>query len=299
MIVDPAFDAAGQFYKGNLHTHSNRSDGARSPAEVCSLYREAAYDFVALTDHFLEKYRFPIVDTREYRTNRFTTLLGAEVHAPETALGETWHILAVGLPLDFPATGPKEAAPALAARCLDVGAYVALAHPAWYALTVADAETIPGADAVEIYNHTSAVRTDRGDGWALADQLHARGRRIAICATDDAHLYCNDAFGGWFHVKAERNQPEPLLAALKAGQYYSSQGPQLHSVVYEEEAVSIECSPAAAVMVLGRGSRATQLLMPGQTRVRLPLERVRSGGFARVVVVNANGRRAWTNPVWL
>jgi hypothetical protein len=52
-------------------------------------------------------------------------------------------------------------------------------------------------------------------------------------------------------------------------------------------------------MVLGRGSRATQLLMPGQTRVRLPLERVRSGGFARVVVVNANGRRAWTNPVWL
>jgi hypothetical protein len=90
-----------------------------------------------------------------------------------------------------------------------------------------------------------------------------------------------------------------LLAALKAGQYYSSQGPQLHSVVYEEEAVSIECSPAAAVMVLGRGSRATQLLMPGQTRVRLPLERVRSGGFARVVVVNANGRRAWTNPVWL
>jgi len=36
----------------------------------------------------------------------------------------------------------------------------------------------------------------------------------------------------------------------------------------------------------------------GTTRVALPLEPVRPGGFARVVVVDAQGRRAWTNPVW-
>ena len=84
---------------------------------MCALYRDAGYDFLALTDHFLPKYGFPIVDTRPFRTNRFTTLLGAEVHAPATELGEMWHILAVGLPADFAPT-PADGARAGAGRPL-------------------------------------------------------------------------------------------------------------------------------------------------------------------------------------
>jgi len=49
-------------------------------------------------------------------------------------------------------------------------------------------------------------------------------------------------------------------------------------------------------MVLGRGSRAAQSVLPLQTRVSLPLERVRKGGFARIVVADALGRRAWSTP---
>ena len=58
------------------------------------------------------------------------------------------------------------------------------------------------------------------------------------------------------------------------------------------------CSPAASVMVLGRGSRAAQHVAPGTTRVRLPYGAHREGGFARVVVADAQGRRAWANPVY-
>ncbi|MEI6161178.1 MAG: PHP domain-containing protein, partial [Roseococcus sp.] len=118
MPSDPAFTTPGRFWKGNIHTHSNRSDGARSPEEVCATYREAGYDFLALTDHFQAKYGFPIVDTRPFRTGAFTTILGAELHAPATALGELWHILAVGLPSDFAPTPPEESGPELAARAL-------------------------------------------------------------------------------------------------------------------------------------------------------------------------------------
>ena len=39
------------FYRGNTHCHTTRSDGRRSPEEVIALYREAGYDFLALTDH--------------------------------------------------------------------------------------------------------------------------------------------------------------------------------------------------------------------------------------------------------
>lgn len=296
--VDPAFENPGRFFKGNIHTHSTRSDGALPVDAVCAAYREQGYDFLALTDHFLQKYNFPIVDTRPFRTNSFTTILGAEVHAPATALGERWHVLAVGLPEDFAATADDETGPALATRCVEAGAFVAIAHPTWYGLTLADAASIPDAHAVEIYNHTSHVRTDRGDATHFVDQMLAEGRRATLIAVDDAHFHCDDAFGGFVMVKAEANEPEALTAALKAGAFYSSQGPIIHAVRFDGDAVEVECSDARAIMALGRASKATQLRGDGLTRARLDLSGFAKGGYVRLVVADAQGRRAWTNPVW-
>lgn len=297
MPQDVTFAAPGRFWKGNIHTHSDVSDGMRSPEAVCATYRQAGYDFLALTDHFLAKYGYPIVDTRPFRTSAFTTILGAELHAPATALGEMWHILAVGLPLDFTCPPEGETGPQLAARAIAAGAFVAIPHPGWYALSTADANSLEGAHAVEVYNHTSHVRTERGDGVYLADQLLAEGRQVTLIAVDDAHFACADAFGGWVMVKAEANEPAALLAALKTGHFYATQGPTIHDIIWEEEAVEITCSPAASIMVLGRGSRATQSVALGQTRARLSIAALRKGGFARVVVADAQGRRAWSNPI--
>jgi predicted metal-dependent phosphoesterase TrpH len=296
--IDPTFSAPGRFWKGNIHTHSNASDGVRSPEAVCATYREAGYDFLALTDHFMAKYGFPIVDTRPFRTGQFTTILGAELHAPATQLGEIWHILAVGLPTEFAPLQEGETGAALAARAVAAGAFVAIPHPGWYALTVEDAATLPDAHAVEVYNHTSQLRTERGDGVYLADQLLSQGRRIGLIAVDDAHFACIDAFGGWVMVKAEKNEPEALQTALKAGHYYATQGPLIHHVAWGAEEVEVTCSAAASVMVLGRGSRAAQSVLHGQTRVRLNYAKHRAGGFARIVIADAGGRRAWTNPVY-
>ncbi len=297
MPQDVTFAAPGRFWKGNIHTHSDASDGARTPEAVCATYREAGYDFLALTDHFLAKYGFPVVDTRPFRTPGFTTILGAELHAPATSLGELWHILAVGLPLDFAPTPPGESGPQLAARAIAAGAFVAIPHPGWYGLMATDAKTLPGAHAVEVYNHTSQLRTERGDGVYLADQLLAEGRHINLIAVDDAHFHSPDGFGGWVMVKAAANEPGALLAALKAGHFYATQGPAIHDITWGEDWVEVTCSPAASIMVLGRASRAAQSVALGQTRARLPLGVLRAGGFARVVVADAQGRRAWANPV--
>jgi hypothetical protein len=213
-------------------------------------------------------------------------------------MGELWHILSVGLPLDFAPTPPDESGPALAARCSAAGAYVAIAHPGWYGLTIADADSIATADAVEVYNHTSHVRTDRGDGWGLLDALLARGRRLNACATDDAHFKCDDYFGGWVMVKAETLEPEALLAALKAGRYYSSQGPQIMALEVGRGEVAVACSPARSVMLLGRGSVGTVQFGDGLTEVRFPLDALKASPYGRVVVVDAAGKRAWSNPFW-
>ena len=52
MARDLLKNGEGRFFRGNLHCHSNRSDGFREPEEIVGAYRDAGYDFVCLSDHF-------------------------------------------------------------------------------------------------------------------------------------------------------------------------------------------------------------------------------------------------------
>ena len=300
-----AFTAPGRFWRGNLHTHSTRSDGVLEPAEVCRRYRAEGYDFMALTDHFIGTYGYPIVDTRPFRAEGFTTLLGAELHSGPMANGELWHILAVGLPEDFtPPHAPDfrvypgmESGPEIAARAVAAGAFVAIAHPQWSGLTLADARSITAAHAVEIYNHGCAMGCDRPDGFSIADLLLTEGRPLSLIATDDAHFSEPDHFGGWVMVKATENTPEALLVALKSGNFYSSQGPELRNVVVEADRVIVESSAVASVIVQGAGTGSKGVHGHSMTRAEVPLARLGNSPWLRVSVIDAAGRRAWSNPV--
>ncbi|HEU5327760.1 MAG TPA: CehA/McbA family metallohydrolase [Thermomicrobiales bacterium] len=295
------FDQPGRFYRGNLHTHSTRSDGRQAPEAVIAAYREQGYDFLALTDHFLERYDFPITDTRAWRTPGFTTLLGAELHAPAIEVGDPWHIVAVGLPLDFAPTMPGETGPQLAARARAAGAFVGMAHPAWYCLTLDDALSLDAAHAVEIYNTICALENDRGHAWHIADMLLARGRRLLAYAADDAHfdpVRPPDHGQAWVQVRATALDPDALLAALKAGHYYASQGPEIEDIRLDGDTIHIACSPASAIFLSGRGSKRGAAYGARLTEATFSLAPVQ-GGYGRVTIVDAAGKRAWSNPFWL
>ena len=182
------FSKPGRFWRGNIHTHSTLSDGLLSPEEVIGAYRDAGYDFMMLSDHFVGHYNWPVADTRALRSADFTTIIGAEIHAPKTKVGELWHIVAAGLPLDFAPCGEQETGPELARRAAEAGAFIGIAHPAWSQLTIEDGHSIDVAHAVEIYNHGCAIETDRGEGWYLLDQMLNDGKRLTAFATDDAHF---------------------------------------------------------------------------------------------------------------
>jgi hypothetical protein len=304
---DPAFTAKGRFWRGNLHTHSTRSDGVLSPEEVCRRYKAEGYDFMALTDHFVGAFGYPIVDTVPMRDAGFTTILGAELHSGAMANGELWHILAVGLPADFaPSNSPsfvpvagQETGAEIAARAVAAGAFVAIAHPQWSGLTLADARTITAAHAVEIYNHGCAMGCDRPDGFAIADLLLTEGRKLTLIATDDAHFSEPDHFGGWVMVKAEANEPEALLSALKAGHFYSSQGPELRDVRIEGGKLIVECSAVSSIVALGWGTGAKAVHGHSMTRGGVSLDRLNNSPWIRAAVIDAAGKRAWSNPIWL
>jgi hypothetical protein len=293
-----SFNRPGRFYRGNIHTHSTNSDGRLPPEEVCRAYRRAGYDFLMISDHFLPEYRYPVTDTTHYRRDGFTTLIGAELHAPSTSHGDLWHIVAAGLPLDFAPLQPGEDAFALASRAHAAGAFLGFAHPNWSGLSVEEARQLDFVHAVEIYNHGSEWDTDRGDGSYLLDALSSGGRRLSCYAVDDAHFHKLDSFGGWMMVKAEANEPDAIISAMKAGDYYSTQGPEIKSITIEGDEIVVRSSPVCSIAVLGRGCRSPRLSGGQFTRFRTPLAPFRDSWF-RVALIGADGKRAWSNPVWL
>lgn len=300
MLHQLPFRQPGRFYRGNLHTHSTRSDGALTPEAVVEAYRAHGYDFIAITDHFLRQYDYPLTDTRSLRSADFTTLLGAELHAPRTEGGMDWHLVAAGLPPDFEPPVSSERGPELAARATRSGAFVGMAHPAWYSLTLADAWSIEAAHAVEVYNEGSAQWSDRGNSWYLCDLLLQQGRHVNAYASDDAHFLSSRpaAFAAWVQVRATELSPEALVAALRAGEYYSSQGPEIHDIAVLGEQITISCSPASSIIVSGATHHACQAHGESLTAAAFPLAGF-AGSYCRVTVIDGHGKRAWSNPIWL
>ena len=216
--------------------------------------------------------------------------------------------MATGLPLDFPPAEPDETGPMLAARARAAGAFVTMAHPSWSQLTIEDGRSLAAAHAVEVYNHSCAIRTDRGDGFYLLDQLCNEDRRLLAVAGDDAHFHDGnlDAFGAFVLVKSESLDPEALLGALKAGEFYSSQGPRIHDVELTRKVVRVQCSPVNTIAVVTGASAALSRVGFGLTDVTIEYEEAKKWAWRdlppvkwfRIVVIEGP-RRAWTNPIWV
>jgi len=301
------FTTSGKFHRGNLHTHSTNSDGVLAPEEVCRRYQAEGYDFIALTDHMVGLFDYPISDTSAFRNDRFTTIIGAEMHTGAMENGYLWHILGIGLPLDFErpdaphfrSVKGSESGASIAQRARDAGAFVAIAHPHWSGLSEADARSITAAHAVEVYNHGCVVDNDRGEGFFTLEQLLNGGRHLNLIATDDAHFNTPDHFGGWVMVKATENTPDALLAALKAGEFYSSTGPNIADIRIAKDSIEVECSAAATIIVQGQGTSMATLHGSSMTTAQLSLERLAGSPWLRVTVIDRAGKRAWSNPIWV
>ncbi len=95
MATISPFSLPGRFWRGNLHTHSNLSDGALDLDDVVGRYKAVGYDFVMMSEHFTHHFNYPIADTRHLRGNDFTTILGADSMPPSPLRangGTSWRL---------------------------------------------------------------------------------------------------------------------------------------------------------------------------------------------------------------
>jgi hypothetical protein len=300
-------DGEGRFFRGSLHCHSNLSDGQWSPEDVVRAYRDAGYDFLCLSDHFEAEYGWRITDTRPLRDEGFTTPRSSGRSSAPWGDRDCYWVTAAGLPVDFEAPPADDHAGAIT-RARDAGAFVVMLHPGLNNLPLAAAERLPSLDAiyaVEIYNHNGAMAAipDRADGAYMLDDLLESGRRLLVNAGDDAHFgHPSDRFGGWIEVHSERPGPDLLLASMKAGRYYSTQGPAFHQLLMEGDRLLVKTSEAYAISLTTGGDR----WQSGEERHNLDGSISEAGfdlapfrgSYCRVTVVDAAGKRAWSNLIW-
>ena len=132
------------------------------------------------------------------------------------------------------------------------------------------------------------------------DELLGQDILIYGVAADDGHGA--DQHGhGWVMVNAE-NDINSILAALEAGEFYSSCGPEIYDFYTDGESVFIECSPSAKIR-LHSDAHPTRIRYDAEgnlTRAEFKLSTWAGPyKYVRMSVVDKDGKMAWTNPIFL
>ena len=280
-------DAKGKkWFKGNLHTHTTVSDGKRSPEEVIALYRENGYDFLALTDHWK-------LSRTEMQEN-ILLLSGCEYNFNLRARDGIYHIVGIGMERD-----PAPDRDGTAQQCVDaihaVGGYAILAHPAWSLNTPAQIKALSGIDATEIYNSVSGLpRNCRPYSGAVLDMLAVEGYCLPLVASDDTHFYIEaDMCRSYTMVQADECTPEAILAALRAGKFYATQGPRI-DVETEGRILRVHTTPAQSVVCYTDTAWETHRAEVGDGITEAEFTMGSAVSVARIEVTDAEGNTAWS-----
>jgi hypothetical protein len=290
------FELEGNWYKGNLHTHTTVSDGDLSPADMCQVYREHGYDFVYLTDHHR------VTDVGGLSSQDFLVLPGAELSG--VAGERSCDLLSISI-TELP--DPCKGAPAneVIAAVRELGGEVILAHP--YDLLSGDVFALEGIIGLEVFNTSVHMNVKRGLAPFHWDALLARGRRAWGFATDDAHYHFNehrpnDVCGGWIMVKAPALTAEALLDSIRRGLFYASNGPGIEDLVVTDESLIVRTTePCRSITFVGHtwGTSESFTPMDGSLITQAEFALRDDQTYVRVECTTPDGRMAWSNPLWL
>ncbi|MEG0766173.1 MAG: hypothetical protein RR482_00510 [Clostridia bacterium] len=291
--------------KGALHCHTTRSDGSGDPADVLRLHRENGYDFVSITDHRRYNYENFAPETG------LTLLPGMEMDRNHTGLfGHCFHAVSIGPSREdgngftqdqiFSAgfvSDQREFQPVID-RLRANHNLVIYCHPGWSGTPARAFENLYGYFAMELWNTGCAVENDMDtDNGVIWDELLMQGKHIYGVATDDGHAmyqHCK----GWVRVNAENNVPA-ILKALEAGAFYASCGPEIYDFVIENGRATVECSPCQYIgFCYGRSPYHMQWSADASL-THAEFDVPEGYRYLRIVVKDAQGRRAWSNPIFL
>lgn len=237
--------------KGDLHSHSYRSDGRQDPAALAGHFREQGYEFVALTDHNRYYPGGEIDDTYTGVKMGISRVYGEEIHAP----GSVIHIVHVGgkysvaeqyvanreqferdvqeymrrVPKDVPLQYHDRYAKAMWAvdRIHEAGGLAIFPHPFWrpggskvYNVRADFAQILLKSGMFDAYELIGGMAQDElNRSVALWADLRAEGLNIPVVGSSDVHgLEKSGTFGYRFTICfARENTNSSIISAVRNG----------------------------------------------------------------------------------
>ena len=264
-------------YKGQLHCHTTNSDGVQSPLEVVEAYKNAGYDFMAITDHDYV--------TPDQGVEGILFITGNEV---SSTLG---HITTINVS----SIAPSRKAQEVVDWTKNQGGLVWLAHPNYddnFGWTIREISSVTEYHGIEVYNSKANSYAD--DKWDYI--LTYLDKKITATAVDDCHdIEDPKQFNGcWVMVFADSLTKTEILDSLEKGNFYSTQGPIINAVETEGNTINIKLKQTSKVTWIGAGGSILQettavkedtyVVQGNEKYVRI---RVESSGYA------------WTNPIYI
>ena len=305
MKQQQAFGGNEKMLKGGLHCHTTRSDGRGTPEEVIRLHYENGYDFLALTDHRYYNYTNFAPDVP------ITILPGMEYdNTFERGKGfRCFHTVCIG-PAKEDGNGYEQDERLESGKAKNQEEYqpyldeihaknnmTVYCHPEWSSTPARYFEKLEGNFAMEIWNSGCVIEDDMDTDAAYWDELLGQGKRIYGVATDDGHGM-NQHCKGWVRVRAENNI-NSILAALKEGKFYSSCGPEIYNFYFDEGVAVVECSAACKIR-LHSDMHPTCIVRSADGELTRAEFKIGDGyDYIRAVVIDKDGKYAWTNPIFL
>jgi len=287
-----AFQSEGTWYKANLHTHTTLSDGVLTPQERRDAYRAQGYQVLALTDHNKQE------SHEHLNTDDMILIPGVELH-PDNEVGRPgYHVVALGMEdrLDPSASSCQQ----LIDRISHAKGMAVLAHPYWCGLNIQDLAHLNGYLGIEVFNTTCFRGIGKGLSSTHWDDLLDLGHTPYGLAVDDAHHRERDVFQGWTMMKATELTLPSLLHSLKTGAFYSSNGPLIHEISFDDQTLHVTCSPVAHINFIcsrSQGNHVETLVRNNHCEASCVLES--ELGYVRVECTDERGKTAWTQPMRL
>ncbi|MFN2487284.1 MAG: CehA/McbA family metallohydrolase [Acidimicrobiia bacterium] len=293
------------WFKGNLHTHTNLSDGDSPPGEVARWYDDHGYDFLIISDHNV---RFPpeVLQAELRAEGRHLLLIpGEELTTWWSGPERTYalHVNGYGTSVTHgEADGGSVSAilQRMVDRVVTDGGLASVNHPNfWESITWQEIAALEELTFLELYNGHHLAANEGTPSQPPMEQVWdlvlRQGRRVWGLAVDDAHDF--QSFGadranpgrGWVEVAADAQDAESVLAALGRGLFYASTGPSLLGLSIEGGALLVVADRPSQVEFIGDGQLVE--VVSGE-EARFPRGR---WAYLRARVVNELGV-AWSQP---
>lgn len=284
-LHSPYLPGTFAWLRGNLHAHTTRSDGSRSPQEVVDDYVSRGYDFLMLSDHDC------FTDPQTVDPRGMLLLPGNEISKNGV------HLLHVGCSA---VVSPHAERQKVLDAIAQAGNFAVMCHPNWLSYrdhcSLATLQELEGYAGIEIYNGLirylpgSPLATDR---W---DMLLSEGRRVWGFANDDAH-HEGQAELAWNVVQVEELSVTGLIDSLAHGRFYASTGVEIEHIGVCGLNVAIKTRNASRITAIVDGSRRVLQVDARALSYRIPDDAPHS--FIRFECWGQGEEMAWTQPLFL